>query len=246
MARAGAGCRPSASSPPRSTSSCPATAPSASRTLRQWHAQSENPIDFAAFCRGEHLASGRERLSADMLNWVLYPDDSTHAGREMRLKQEFLLVSASLQDMLARHLREGRALHDFGRQNAVHLNDTHPALVPVELMRLLDRRARPGMGRSLDDRAAGGELHQPHADARGARDLGDRAVRGAAAAPHGDRLRDQPALPRRDPLALPGRRRPGAAPVADRRRRRAARAHGEPVGAGVAQGQRRVGTALAT
>ena len=106
-------------------------------TLRQWHAQSENPIDFAAFCRGEHLASGRERLSADMLNWVLYPDDSTHAGREMRLKQEFLLVSASLQDMLARHLHEGRALHDFGRQNSVHLNDTHPALVPVELMRLL-------------------------------------------------------------------------------------------------------------
>jgi len=106
-------------------------------TLRQWHATSEQPIDFAAFCRGEHLASGRERLSADMLNWVLYPDDSTPAGREMRLKQEFLLVSASLQDMLARHLREGRALHDFGRQNSVHLNDTHPALVPVELMRLL-------------------------------------------------------------------------------------------------------------
>jgi glycogen phosphorylase len=106
-------------------------------TLRQWHAASENPIDFAAFCRGEHLASGRERLSADMLNWVLYPDDSTHAGREMRLKQEFLLVSASLQDMLARHLREDRALHDFGRHNAVHLNDTHPAIVPVELMRLL-------------------------------------------------------------------------------------------------------------
>ena len=106
-------------------------------TLRQWHASSEHPIDFAAFCRGEHLASGRERLSADMLNWVLYPDDSTQAGREMRLKQEFLLVSASLQDMLARHLREGRALHDFGRQNSVHLNDTHPALVPAELMRLL-------------------------------------------------------------------------------------------------------------
>ncbi len=106
-------------------------------TLRQWHASSEHPIDFAAFCRGEHLASGRERLAADMLNWVLYPDDSTAAGREMRLKQEFLLVSASLQDMLARHLREGRALHKFGRQNSVHLNDTHPALVPAELMRLM-------------------------------------------------------------------------------------------------------------
>jgi len=106
-------------------------------TLRQWNAQASRPIDFEAFSRGEHAASARHLHDADALNWVLYPDDSTPAGRELRLRQEFFLVSASLQDMLARHQRERGSLQDFGRLNAVHLNDTHPALVPAELMRLL-------------------------------------------------------------------------------------------------------------
>nr|MBP6597764.1 glycogen/starch/alpha-glucan phosphorylase [Arenimonas sp.] len=73
-------------------------------TLRQWQASAEQPIDFAAFCRGDHLGAARHRVQADALNWVLYPDDSTEAGRELRLKQEALLVSASLQDLLQRHL----------------------------------------------------------------------------------------------------------------------------------------------
>ena len=106
-------------------------------TLRQWSAQAEGAIDFAMFCRGEHLAAGRNRLAADLLNWVLYPDDSTDAGRELRLRQEFLLVSASLQDIVARHLKEHGSLAGLGDRNAVHLNDTHPAIVPLELMRLL-------------------------------------------------------------------------------------------------------------
>src|SRR6185436_9097322 len=74
---------------------------------------------------------------ADSLNWVLYPDDSTEAGRRLRLKQEFFLVSASMQDLIARHLRETGTLAALGRANAIHLNDTHPALAPAELMRLL-------------------------------------------------------------------------------------------------------------
>ncbi|MFL6695716.1 MAG: glycogen/starch/alpha-glucan phosphorylase [Vitreoscilla sp.] len=106
-------------------------------TLRQWHAQPSRPIDFAMFCRGEHLAAGQHLEAADTLNWVLYPDDSTAAGRQLRLKQEFFLVSASLQDMIARHLREHDGIDSFGRHNVVHLNDTHPALAPAELMRLL-------------------------------------------------------------------------------------------------------------
>ncbi len=106
-------------------------------TLRQWHASAERAIDFTAFCRGEYLAATSHRVAADVLNWVLYPDDSTVAGRELRLKQEAFLVSASLQDVVARHLREGRGLTQLGRANAIHLNDTHPALAPAELMRLL-------------------------------------------------------------------------------------------------------------
>ena len=106
-------------------------------TLRKWQAQSDQPIDFSAFCHGEYAQAAQHLLQAEALNWVLYPDDSTPNGRELRLKQEFFLVSASLQDMLARHLREQPAVESFGRHNAVHLNDTHPALAPSELMRLL-------------------------------------------------------------------------------------------------------------
>ncbi|GAB3740598.1 glycogen/starch/alpha-glucan phosphorylase [Silanimonas algicola] len=106
-------------------------------TLRQWEASADQPIDFAAFCRGDYAAAGAAQLAADTLNWVLYPDDSTEAGRTLRLKQEAFLVSASLQDLIARHLAEGRPLAELGRGNAIHLNDTHPALAPAELMRLL-------------------------------------------------------------------------------------------------------------
>ena len=113
-------------------------------TLRLWSAGADDGIDFATFCQGQHLAAGQHRLAADLLNWVLYPDDRTEAGRVLRLKQEHLLVSASLQDLLARHLRERGTLADLGLRNAVHLNDTHPALTPLELMRLLvDEHALP-------------------------------------------------------------------------------------------------------
>jgi starch phosphorylase len=106
-------------------------------TLRQWQARAEQPIELGAFARGDLAAAARPGVDAESLNWVLYPDDSTAFGRELRLKQEMLLVSASLQDQLARHGREHGNVLDFGRRNAIHLNDTHPALAPAELMRLL-------------------------------------------------------------------------------------------------------------
>ncbi|MCA2998643.1 MAG: glycogen/starch/alpha-glucan phosphorylase [Rhodocyclaceae bacterium] len=106
-------------------------------TLRQWKAEAGETLDFGLFCRGEHVASAVHRLATERINWVLYPDDSTDAGRELRLRQEYFLVSASVQDMIARHLKEGRAISDFAKANVIHLNDTHPALAPVELVRLL-------------------------------------------------------------------------------------------------------------
>ncbi len=106
-------------------------------TLRQWQASANDPIDLAAFNRGDLVQACDHQRRADALNWVLYPDDSTAEGRLLRLKQEAFLCSASMQDLLARHLREHGSLHDLGRRNAIHLNDTHPALAPAELMRLL-------------------------------------------------------------------------------------------------------------
>ncbi|MFO1226173.1 glycogen/starch/alpha-glucan phosphorylase [Roseateles sp.] len=105
-------------------------------TLRQWQATAA-PIAFGAFCQGDYSRAARHQVLADAINWVLYPDDSTEEGRMLRLKQEAFLVSASLQDLVARHLREFGELQSLGRANAIHLNDTHPALAPAELMRLL-------------------------------------------------------------------------------------------------------------
>lgn len=107
-------------------------------TLRLWQAKAPHPLSLQSFNKGEYIAASQHKISAESLNWVLYPDDSTATGRELRLRQEFLLVSASLQDMMHRHLHlHHRSIETFGLHNAVHLNDTHPALAPAELMRLL-------------------------------------------------------------------------------------------------------------
>ncbi len=106
-------------------------------TLRQWQASPTKPIDFRAFSYGDYAAAGAAKLRAEALNWVLYPDDSTQQGRELRLKQEFLLVSATLQDVLARHEAEYGRLDNLADKMALHLNDTHPALAIPELLRLL-------------------------------------------------------------------------------------------------------------
>ncbi|HLT35492.1 MAG TPA: glycogen/starch/alpha-glucan phosphorylase [Enhygromyxa sp.] len=105
--------------------------------LRQWQAAPSQPIDFAAFSRGDYAAAGAAKLAAETINWVLYPDDSTTAGRQLRLRQEYFLVSASLQDIIARHLADHQRLDSLGEKAAIHLNDTHPALAVPELMRLL-------------------------------------------------------------------------------------------------------------
>jgi starch phosphorylase len=106
-------------------------------TLRLWEACADTTIDLECFRRGHHAEAGRAMVAADTLNWVLYPDDGTHAGRVLRLKQEAFLVSASMQDLVHRHLEQHGTLDGLAARNAIHLNDTHPALAPAELMRLL-------------------------------------------------------------------------------------------------------------
>ncbi len=106
-------------------------------TLRQWQALPQQGIDFAAVGRGDYAEAASAQQAADALNWVLYPDDSHEAGRELRLRQEALLVCASLQDLVQRHVAEFGSVESLARHNAIHLNDTHPALAPAELMRLL-------------------------------------------------------------------------------------------------------------
>jgi glycogen phosphorylase len=105
--------------------------------LRLWSGRAITPFRIEAFNHGNYAAAVAEQVDAKNLTRVLYPDDSTPQGKELRFKQQYFFVSASLQDLLGQHLAERRALKDLPKAIAVQLNDTHPALTIVELMRLL-------------------------------------------------------------------------------------------------------------
>jgi glycogen phosphorylase len=105
--------------------------------LRLWSGRAITPFHIDAFNAGDYAAAVREQVEAKNLSRVLYPDDSTPQGKELRLKQQYFFVSASLQDILATHLSEGRSLASMPDSVAIQLNDTHPAVAIPELMRLL-------------------------------------------------------------------------------------------------------------
>jgi len=105
--------------------------------LRLWSGRAITPFHIDAFNAGDYAAAVREQVEAKNLSRVLYPDDSTPQGKELRLKQQYFFVSASLQDILATHLSEGRSLASLPESIAIQLNDTHPTVAIPELMRLL-------------------------------------------------------------------------------------------------------------
>jgi starch phosphorylase len=96
-----------------------------------------DPILLEAFNAGDHIGALRESNKADALSRVLYPADATAAGQELRLRQEYFFTTASLQDIVQRHLSQYGDLHSLPDKAAIHLNDTHPAVAIAELMRLL-------------------------------------------------------------------------------------------------------------
>lgn len=106
-------------------------------TLRLWKAAAPSEIDLGAFNTGDYQRAAEFKNHFENISWVLYPNDSTPAGRELRLRQEYFFVSASLQDILVRHLDENDGLANLADKVAIHLNDTHPAIGVAELMRLL-------------------------------------------------------------------------------------------------------------
>lgn len=106
-------------------------------TLRLWSAQPVDPILLDKFNSGDHVGALAESARAETITQVLYPADSTPAGQELRLRQEFFFSSASLQDIVRRHLQQYNDLGSLADKVAIQLNDTHPAIAVAELMRLL-------------------------------------------------------------------------------------------------------------
>ncbi|UZF92995.1 glycogen/starch/alpha-glucan phosphorylase [Bosea sp. NBC_00550] len=106
-------------------------------TLRLWRARAMHPLSLDAFNQGDLIGAVAERNRAEAISKVLYPNDSTPVGQELRLRQEFFFTSASLQDLVRRHYRQFGKLDDLAEKASIQLNDTHPALAVAELMRLL-------------------------------------------------------------------------------------------------------------
>ncbi|HEY3233466.1 MAG TPA: glycogen/starch/alpha-glucan phosphorylase [Polyangiaceae bacterium] len=106
-------------------------------TLRLWSAKASRDFDISYFNRGDYIKAVEEKSATENITRVLYPNDDQLAGKELRLKQEYFLVSATLQDALRRHLSSHSDLYNLHEQAVFQLNDTHPALAVAELMRIL-------------------------------------------------------------------------------------------------------------
>ena len=106
-------------------------------TLRLWRARATTEIKLDIFNSGDHAGALSESNRARSISRVLYPADASAEGQELRLRQEYFFTSASLQDIMRRHLQQYSTLDNLADKVAIQLNDTHPALVVAELMRLL-------------------------------------------------------------------------------------------------------------
>jgi glycogen phosphorylase len=106
-------------------------------TLRLWSARSSDPLRLDAFNHGDHAGALAAQVKAESISKVLYPSDATPAGQELRLRQEYFFVSASLQDLVRRHIKAFGTIANLPEKIAIQLNDTHPAIGVAEMMRIL-------------------------------------------------------------------------------------------------------------
>ena len=104
--------------------------------LRLWSAKVDG-LDMAMFNQGDYMRAMEEKAMAEVISKVLYPADNHPEGKSLRLRQQYFLVSASVQDIVQRHLRDYGSLENFAEKNAIHINDTHPTMAIPELMRIM-------------------------------------------------------------------------------------------------------------
>ncbi len=106
-------------------------------TLRLWRARASEELDLADFNAGDYLAAVHEKDLSENISKVLYPNDLTVMGKELRLQQQYFFVACSIHDIVLRHLKTHEGFADFPDKVAIQLNDTHPAVAIAELMRVL-------------------------------------------------------------------------------------------------------------
>ena len=119
-------------------------------TLRLWSARAAEEFKLQFFNNGDYIGACEDKISSENISKVLYPNDNNVSGRELRLKQQFFFSSASLQDIIRRYLQANSDFTAFADKVAIQLNDTHPAISIVELMRLLLDEHKLGWNESWD------------------------------------------------------------------------------------------------
>ena len=173
--------------------------------LRLWRSRAKQDFNMKLFSQGNYDEVMREDNEAELISKVLYPSDNHYEGKTLRLKQQYFLVSASIQCIIADHKRRYGSLALLPHMAAIHINDTHPCARHSRAHARPCRREFLRMDDGLEHHDGNVRLHQPHRPCRGARDVAGRPHR-AEAPSHLQHLKgDQPPLLRRPLAEVPGR-----------------------------------------
>ena len=118
--------------------------------LRLWKASAKNPVDMNLFSQGDYLRAAEDNTNAEMISKILYPPDNHLQGKSLRLRQQYFLVSAALQNIIKSHLAKFGDLKSLPEKAVIHINDTHPSLCIPELMRIFIDECGYGWEESWD------------------------------------------------------------------------------------------------
>ena len=180
-------------------------------TLRLWGARATDEFDFRHFNSGDYVGAVYAKDLTENITKVLYPNDNIFEGKELRLKQEFFFVSATLRDIIRRYKKQYRMFDSakglktfdrFADRVAIQLNDTHPALGRAGVDAAAGRRRGTRLGRGLGHYHQNVRVHQSHRSARSIGEMAGGPGRAGFAPAPSDHLRNQRAFPDRGPQAV--------------------------------------------
>ena len=171
-------------------------------TLRIWDAEAINTFSLDSFDKGDYQKAVEQENLAKTIVEVLYPNDNHYAGKELRLKQQYFFISASVQRAVKKYMEKHEDIHKFFEKTVFQLNDTHPTVAVPELMRILLDEFNLTWDEACDDEDVC--LHESHHHVRGSGKMADRAVFQTAAENLPDRGGDQPPLCGADPADVSG------------------------------------------
>ena len=174
-------------------------------TLRLWKARGSSQFNLEVFNAGDYIEAVRQQSMSENISRVLYPEDSTPAGKELRLRQQYFFTACALADLVRVADLEGIPLTEIPDKVSIQLNDTHPVIAIPELMRILIDERGMAYDAGMGHHQPHVQLHLPHAAARGPRALERRAAAVPAAPAHGAHLPDEQALPGEGARGVPER-----------------------------------------